>query len=254
METETYEVHPLIAAEIPKAIPQQVEEAQVEQVVEQPEQRVETAPENTFKEMQARNFKELKKQKEKAERERDEYAKLLSDMQSRSDEPEDVSNFSDDTLIEGKHLNKYDKKYDKKFTKLQNELKQTQQLAAQAAMKYHLRTEYPDFDKVVTQENIEKLQMQYPELAQAVNSSNDIYVAGKSAYSLIKKFDLYTEDNYESDRYKVKENNLKPRPVTSITSQQGASPLAKANAFANGLTKELQKQLLEEMAQARKGI
>ena len=41
--------------------------------------------------------------------------------------------------------------------------------------------------------------------------------------------------------------------VTSVSPQEGAAgPLSKANAFADGLTPDLKKQLYQEMIDARK--
>ena len=56
----------------------------------------------------------------------------------------------------------------------------------------------------------------------------------------------------QNDKAKAVINAQKPRPLTSISPQQGDSPLSKANAFANGLTPELQAQLLKEMKQSMK--
>lgn len=39
-----------------------------------------------------------------------------------------------------------------------------------------------------------------------------------------------------------------------LSPQQGDSPLSKANAFANGLTEDLKKQLQKEMFEARNQI
>ena len=45
-------------------------------------------------------------------------------------------------------------------------------------------------------------------------------------------------------------NAAKPRPTASISPQQGETPLSRANAFANGLTEEMKKQLYKEMLEA----
>ena len=58
----------------------------------------------------------------------------------------------------------------------------------------------------------------------------------------------------EADKRKAQENSAKPRPMASVSPQQGESPLSHANAFANGLTPELQKQLWKEMQDAKKGF
>ena len=64
---------------------------------------------------------------------------------------------------------------------------------------------------------------------------------------------IYREDNYSKDRDKAQSNASKPKPLASVSPQQGDSPLSRANAFANGLTDELKSQLRKEMEQARQG-
>jgi len=50
----------------------------------------------------------------------------------------------------------------------------------------------------------------------------------------------------------VQANTAKPRPLTSVSPQSGESPLSRANAFAEGLTPELKKNLFKEMQEAKK--
>ncbi len=52
------------------------------------------------------------------------------------------------------------------------------------------------------------------------------------------------------DKAKLDQNVKKPMSVQAVR-KQGA--LSEANSFANGLTPELKKSLLAEMASARKG-
>ena len=59
-------------------------------------------------------------------------------------------------------------------------------------------------------------------------------------------------DNYKTDRELAQKNASKPKPLASVSPQQGDSPLSRANAFANGLTNELKAQLRKEMEEARK--
>jgi hypothetical protein len=67
----------------------------------------------------------------------------------------------------------------------------------------------------------------------------------------MKTFGIH-KDIYESDRLKALKNSQKPRPLASVSPQQGDGPLSKANAFANGMTAELKEQLRKEMYAARK--
>ena len=205
----------------------------------------------------AKHFKAVRELKERAERERDEAIKRAQDLEARYASPRNdqpvPDNSSDitlgnDELAEGKHL----KAVVNEVNKLKNELKQYQSQSASSLVEARLKMEYPDIEKVVSKENIEILSMQYPDLADTINSSPDLYKKAVSAYTLIKKLGIQPEDNYQEDRARAQVNAAKPRPLTSVNPQQGDSPLSHANAFANGLTDELKSQLLKEMMNARR--
>jgi hypothetical protein len=217
----------------------------VEQAQAQAPEALEPAPNQS---PSNQHFKAVKQLKERAERERDEALSQLRAMQSKSSEPDTEFNLGNDELAEGKHL----KAVVNEVKKLKNELKQYQQQSVSSLVSTRLKMEYPDIEKVVTKENIEVLAAQYPELASTLSSSTDLYNQGVSAYTLIKKLGIMPEDNFQNDRIRTQLNANKPRPLTSISPQQGDSPLSHANAFANGLTDELKSQLYKEMIEARR--
>jgi hypothetical protein len=189
------------------------------------------------------NFKELRIQKARAERERDEALRLLKQQQSVPQPIDDEPNLNPDDLVEWKHVQK-------KMNKLESQLKQYQQQSTVTSIKASLKSQYPDFDSVVSEENIKRLQDSYPEIAQTLNQSQDLYSGGVSAYTLIKKLGITGEEPYNEERDKAQRNASKPRSLASISPQQGDSPLSNANAFQNGLTEELAAQLRKEMAES----
>lgn len=252
-EKKQYEMHPELQNALPHEA-QQVEES--EEVVENQTQNEEVVvknPPSTAETPAAKSFRELREQKQRVERERDELARRFQEMETKRQQPiikdeEDV-NVGNDDIVEGKHLSKYDRK----IKKLQEELSQYQQQSNVTATEVRLRNQYPDFDKVVSKDNIEILRSSYPEVAETINnSSTDLYSKAVSAYTLIKKLGITVEDIYVEDKQKAIKNAAKPRPLASVNPQQGESPLARANAFANGLTEDLKKQLHQEMLQAMK--
>lgn len=208
----------------------------------------------TKEEHEARNFALLREKALRAERERDEAIRMVREMEAKKQQPveeelEDI-NLRDDEIAEGKHLSKVQKQ----IKSLQTELKKYKQEANLNSVEAKIRTNYPDFDSVVSRENVESLRNSYPELAQVLVSSPDEYSKAASAYTLIKKLGIDSHGSYEMDKKRVQENVTKPKPLASIGAQTGAGPLAHANAFAGGLTKELQQQLIKEMQDARKGF
>ena len=204
---------------------------------------------------QVRNFRAIKEKAKQVERERDDALKLLKEYNERyqsqqSQVPEEVDTFgmNPDDLVEGKHLSKVAKE----IKALKQQLAANQQQSYMANTEARLKTQFPDLDKVLTPDNIETFKYAYPELAATVDSTQDIYTKAVSAYTMIKKFGVYQEPGVNHEKEIAKKNAAKPRPLSSVSPQQGDSPISRANAFANGLTKELQEQMWKEMSQARK--
>ena len=172
-----------------------------------------------------------------------------AEYKSRAQQIEEpLYNINEDDLVEGKHL----KRYDAEIKKLRQEQEQFKQQSYAMTAQQQLRSKYPDFDKVVNEDNIEQLKYAYPELANTLNSSTDLYSTAVSAYTMIKKLGIIQEDNYMADKAQALKNASKPKPLASVSPQQGDSPLSKANAFANGLTDELRAAMIKEMNEARK--
>ena len=232
--TDVEKVLPPEAVEAPAQDTGVIEEAKPE-VTETPQNEVvaEAAPKETPQQI---NFRNLRQQKEQAEKERDEALRAL---QAKSVAPASEENFNlaSDDLVEGKHL----KAQQKKLQELEGQV-----------MEAKLRAQYKDFDTVVSKENIDKLKEKYPQVAKTIGQSGDLYGKAVSAYTTIKEFGIHVEDTHQEDRERAQANSAKPRPLASVSPQQGDSPLSHANAFANGLTNDLKTQLRKEMEEARK--
>ncbi len=219
-------------------IQEYVEQPKIEQVADQRE----TA--------QAKNFRELREKAERAAREaqqaqqeRDQLAQRIKELEQLA-QPRDEFSLAPDDLVEGKHLSRHIKE----LKEVKDELNRYRQQTHQQTIESQLRTQYTDFDHVVTKENLETLAPSIQQSLKALAQS-DLKAAGEAAYEILRS----KRPSYQHDAALVEKNSAKPRPVTSMSPQQGDSPLSKANAFANGLTPDLQKQLLKEMNQARKG-
>lgn len=222
-----------------------------------PQERNEQQPTEPVQETQEQiNYRALRELKEKAEQERDDALNRFKQMEQQKQPvqsapaPEQSFTVAPDDLVEGKHLSAVNNE----VKQLKEQLKTYQQQSATQTVEAKLRTQYPDFDKVVSKENIEIFRTAYPELATAIGSSTDMYSQAASAYTLIKKFGIHQTKTYAADVGRVKENLSKPTPTASLGTQQGDSPLTKANAFAEGLTPDLKKQLYREMLEAEKGV
>jgi|SRR5271165_5897325 len=223
----------------------QVEETSTPEQVSQPTQPVEDAA--------SKNFRQLREKSERVARERDEAMARLREYenkaQAQSSEDEEFS-IGPDELAEGKHLSKVQKQ----IKRLKDEINTYKQQSTTMNAEARLRAQFPDFDSVVSKENIEELRALEPEVAQTLNSSTDLYSTAVSAYKLIKKFGIGAQNMYNAEKEVIQKNAAKPRPLTSVSPQQGDTPLSRANAFANGLTPELKAELLKEMNTLRRNF
>lgn len=203
----------------------------------------------------------LERVTERLEREKNDALSRLKDYESRSipnthspasSSEDDEFSLGPDELAEGKHLKKVNKRVDKEIAQLKQELYNYKQQTTAMATEVRLKQEYPDFDKVVSKANIELLKEMYPDIAESIGSSSNLYGKAVTAYELIKSKGLYVEDTFQNDRALAQRNANKPRPAVSVSPHTGDSPLSHANSFANGLTDDLKKQLFKEMVQYSK--
>lgn len=197
-----------------------------------------------------RNMRALREKATRAERERDEIANRLRGYETRANPvapEEDLSlNLGESDLAEGRHVQKLDKKIDRQARDNQK----TQAELKQLLLDTRLQIEHPDIFSVVTDDNYKTLVELYPEVGATLGASNDYYNKAKTAYTMIKKFGIIKEDNYVAERETIAKNAAKPRPLTSLSPQQGESALSKVNVFDKGLTPDLMKQLRKEMEEA----
>ncbi len=248
--------------QVPDKLPQDTVDAMQEsQELEQVEEVEEVEQVVQVKPTPQDSFRSVREAKEKAERERDVWMNQVLELQSKVktqepikyEEPVDTDfAIDEDALVEGKYV----KKVVNEIKALKKQLESFQQQTSQTSVEAKIKANYPDFESVVSKENVDLLNEQYPEIAQSLKDTRDIYAKASAAYTVMKKFGIgqLAQDNIVKQAEKVKAvlNTQKPRPLTSISPQQGDTPLSKANAFANGLTKDLQAQLLKEMMDAKK--
>jgi hypothetical protein len=247
---------------VPDELPQEVAQEMDAQNQEDTEQVQPLAQEEPKREDHP-NFRAVRDAKEKAERERDAILSQMLEMQQRmqsmqqqpkqQEEPQEDYDIDidADALVEGKHV----KKVTAKLKAMEQQLKRYQAQSDEVAIESRIRSQYPDFEKVVSKENVDILNERFPEIAKTLRDTPDMFNKAAAAYSVIKNFGIHQDEPPKnSDRAKAIANSQKPRPLTSVSPTQGDSPLSKANAFANGMTDELKEQLRKEMYAARKSM
>ena len=228
-----------------------IQEQQVEQVQEQeshtPEQPDQLAENQRVEDNRERNFAALREARERAERERDEAIRYIQQMQQQQQpaQEQDNVNWESDDLVEAKQVNR-------QIKKLENQLRQYEQQTAYQVTEARIKSQFNDFDQVVTKENIDALRTAYPEIAQSLHATPDIYNKAVSTYNIIKKFGIHNPNVPTYEKVAAQKNAAKPRPTNTVSPQQGDTPLNKANEFANGfLTEDRKSQLYKEMMEAR---
>lgn len=197
---------------------------------------------------QERNFRAVIEKSKRLERERDAALKQLHEKQQQPEEPDEELNLASDEIAEGKHMSILSKK----IKKLEEKLKYSEQKSTTMSQEAMIKAQYPDVEIVVSKENMELLREQDPEFAELLDTSTNFRSKVISAYKQIKKLGIHVEDNYKADRELAQRNANKPKPLASVSPQQGDSPLSRANPFVNGLTEDLKSHYRKEMEEARK--
>ena len=231
---------------------EEIEETPVEQ---EEEEEVAEAPKED--EMQRVRFKVVRDEKERLERERNELMTRLEKYErsnnyapQKQEEEHPEYSLNPDDLVEAKHLSKYDRE----IQAIRKEFNAYKQQSTAATVESRLKAQYPDFDRVVSKENINVLREAYPEIAATISSNPDLYSQAVSAYTLINKLGIIPNDVKLKSTHRIMKNAEKPLPSTSLSSERTSdSPLSKAHAFAGELTDEEKSALYEEMLRDSKG-
>ncbi len=269
------EEQPVVVAPVQELQEQDEVEEQEEQVYEEVEDQVleledvaQAAPvskkESNIRDLRlkAERAEQERMRADRAERERDEMMKYMMSMQQPQKqqiqpavEQDSLDRFSmdDESLVEGKVI----KDLVSEIRNLKSMVKgyeQKHQRTDEQTIEMRLRSQYPDINKVLTQDNIDQFAQINPDLAETIGQTKDKFKQAKLAYEMIKQYGIYQEETMLQDKLQAKKNSVKPRPLTSISPTQADTPMSKVNSFANApLTTELKNQLRKEMEEAIKG-
>lgn len=260
-QNKKYDVHPSLIIEQEVApeqppIEQQVQDPEEPVAVPVVEQQVQPAPAETPQDrdwramrQRAEEARQLAREKEALERERDFYRQqaLKQTTQPQQDD------FRTDTE---KQLAHEMEQLRAQVAQQARETAEAQRRAATWRAEADLAREYNDFSKVVSKENVDRLEREYPHLFAAATSTSDVYAAGSAAYELIKAKGIY-KDQGQSLRQMAQSDTIarnlsKPRSSSSIYPQAGESPIKQANVYQSNTisTDDERKALYAEMLAA----
>ncbi len=255
------QMHPMLATHDEPSMEIEQQETEYTEPVEEEFEEESIVPSET---PQQSNFRMIRERAEAAERRADEAMKYAMSLQQQQQpkqqaQPEPEDDYSDiglddDGLAEGKHL----KKVLKEMRELKKEMHAYKTKSTSDSVEIRLKSHYPDFDQVINNDNLQKLSNLNPDLAEMILQTPDMFKRAKLAYDMVKQYGISSspekQPTYDKEKAIAQKNAAKPRPLTSVSPQQGDSPLSKANAFANGgLSEDMKAQLRKEMIQATKG-
>lgn len=212
------------------------------------------APVETQKEQ---NWRLMRDRAEAAERRAQELERMMQMNMNQQqttkmqvvDEDDDFD-ISDDTYIEGKHLKKYVKTLKKELKETKQQFQKYSQESAISNAEVRLKSQFPDFDKVVSAENIEKLKNEKPALFRSIMANPDIYDQGYTAYEMIKS--TAQPDPYAHEEKRLEENRMKPRSSATAAPQANESALSRVGDYDRRVLSESRKnELLRQVHEAK---
>jgi hypothetical protein len=189
------------------------------------------------------NFAKLREKSEVAERKSAELERQVKDLLRREEErnrpapvkeEDELSSLADDDILTVKQA--------KKLATIQAEelIKKTLDQRERATLPERVRGKYEDFDAIMTEENIKKLELDEPGLAQACSVAPNPWEA---TYKIVKKFIVpQQETKANKGDEKMKENLSKPASVNSAGRQ---GPLNNANLWSEASKDDLYKEMMQ---------
>ena len=111
-----------------------------------------------------------------------------------------------------------------------------------------IKSKYQDFDAVVSEENVNKLKAQEPEIAAALGQISDPYAQAVAAYKYIKTLVPTIDPAVEASKQRIAANAQKPGSAGAAP-----SPLSQAGAYDRGPTASEKQRLYQEMLAAARG-
>ncbi|CAB4184535.1 hypothetical protein UFOVP1478_11 [uncultured Caudovirales phage] len=199
------------------------------------------------------NLRIMRERMESIEKENQEYKRILQQQQQPVEEDEDL-NIDDDSFIEAKQYKKHIKNIQKDLKETKKLLEENSKKNAMANAQVLLKSQFNDFDTVVSEENLKKLSDTQPVLYRTLLASSDIYDRGYSAYAMIKNSNIIKNNSQYSDQDKrLEENKAKPRAIGNASPQSGDTPLSKVGDYDRRiLTEERKDQLRKQVEEAKR--
>jgi hypothetical protein len=235
------------------------EQANFQQEQPQPEQKAEEPKREDTKEQNMRALRQQAEDERRArldtERKLQELEQFVRGQQPQQQQPveEEVDfDIKDEDFVEGKHVKKPMRKFQKELKETRKKLEEQSQYFASVTAETRLKSQFNDFDTIVTKENLERLAQTKPSLYRTMMSNPDLYDKGYTAYEMIRGSGINTTE-YETEDNRINSNKTKPRSVSAAAPQAQEAPLARAADYDRRvLTEERKEQLRRQVEEAKR--
>ncbi len=231
-----------------------------QQFVEQPQPEQKQEEQQPVKQEESSkdyNFRMLRERTEAVERRNAELERMIQANMSQNQQStkielvDDDDDVEDDSYVEGKKYKKHYKGIKKELDATKKQLAEISQRSMQEMSEMRLRSQFSDFDTVVTQENLQKLNAIKPALVRALISTQDLYDRGYTAYEMLKSSGII-DDSYKQQERKIEENRSKPKSAAGSGPQNAETPLARVGDYDRRILTEERKDMLRRQVEEAK--
>lgn len=256
-EKVSYDIHPSLQAEV-EASAETKEDVTVDKVetVEEPVVDKTETTATVAEDPKERDWRAARAKADEARqlaREKEHLERELAFYREQVRNPQPVVAQSDDFRTDTeKELQNQMEQLRQQVARQEKETQQAKQQMAVSRAEQRLAQDYPDIREVVSDDNIKRLEFEYPHLYNSVISSNDVYTVGSAAYEMIMAKGIYKKpvsQTLSSIASNASRNLSKPKSASSVSPQAGETPIKQANSFmGNSISSEEErKALYDEM-------
>lgn len=182
---------------------------------------------------QERNFREMRDRQKMLERERDEERRQRIELQAALNKQyqQQQQPVVQKTRLQRDDIPEWGNVEDELADIRAEQRKERERLAFSHA-ELKIAQQYPDYQKALSEENIQKLMHQEPELWSSISNNPDPYARMVSAMKAVKSSNIYVKEEYIPEKKVAQTNSSKPKAVNSLNpSSGGTGALAQAHAF-----------------------
>lgn len=197
--------------------------------VESQDQPIDNVAESQLSDEQKINWKKFREQKEVLRKEKDEAQKLaakkdaeakamkeaLDSILNNQNQPQ--AHYQNDSSYEDEDTS-IQKKIDAAIAKREEQYKKEQQQREMQELPRRIQQQYPDFDKVCSEENADYLEFHHPEIASSFKYMPESIEKWGNLYKAIKK--LVPGIGQDNTKSRIEKNMSKPQSMSSSAVNQ----------------------------------